>query len=227
MRRALLLAGNAKRFLDEAREAAETLTKWEVEEIAVIPVGYSGEDEVCSVVTDFVLSGQDTEILLIAYMGHGGPLGWTLDDSELVPYHRLVPILDQSFKQMIILNGACHSGALINIARERGKLSERALIIAGSAADQVADNYTVRKVLSAWGRKRQYRPRMHRIPIVALSLPPIEISCTDEPEDEIPTVGSCYFTEEIVGIRKVPPREIRWGAPLEHYFFPEKRARRS
>lgn len=238
MARAVIVAGNSKRFLDQAKQLRSFLKDSGVEALPIIRSAYETPNKVTSVIVQETRRRFRKENpLLVAYLGHGNKHGWALNDDNSLEYSGLVKVLAQSKCPVLVINDCCHAGALIDELTAAKVDDAKVGAIASISADQACYPGLTDEILNAWEKNVEYQPHTVTETICVLGK-------MERPREIV--VNRWAHFSSIVGngltlgkIKIVPkkifvvfPREranqdyeevqidpLRWGAPLDTHFW--------
>lgn len=156
MRKAILVVGGAKRFLDAAREFEAYLRNCEVKHITVIKTAYLEPSELSKELAKALIDQEIDDPLLLAYVGHGGRKGWGISETVVFPYGTLVPILMESEKRILFIQDCCHAFSVVNYLIEANVSEEQMGLIAACGTDEETYPGTIREVYQSWHRNKNY-----------------------------------------------------------------------
>jgi hypothetical protein len=157
MAKALLIAGDSKRFLDEVLLMRDFLRhEAGIADIAVIKTAYLPFWGFRRRVSRF-LEKSRKEPLLILYSGHGSETkegsggGWQLSDSgNIFPYDELVKMLRGHPAPVLIVNDCCFAFGLAAELKKELFPPERFSVIASSGAHEVGYTGIVKRLIESW-----------------------------------------------------------------------------
>ncbi len=159
MPRALLFAGNAMRFAD----GAEELERYLVHEVGVTPkrvriyrTAYVDEGMITFRI-EMAVRERTSEPLLLAYIGHGGKMGWGIDDTRRVPYPNLTALLARARRPVLVLNDCCYAMGISELFTSAHVSAKRTGVIAATEADATYCGGLVRTAIENWSRHKPVR----------------------------------------------------------------------
>jgi hypothetical protein len=156
---ALLIAGNAKRFVEEAIDLQFYLRH--ALGMGRKRIHRSQTAYVCEwIFADTVkriIAQRAAPPLLVLYSGHGSVKGWALDDTRMFSYEQLADALVKATRPVVIINDCCHAMAAASVFNARGLPPSRVCLIGASEADEIAAGGLLSYVLSNWQCRRPVR----------------------------------------------------------------------
>ncbi len=158
MRKAIVVAGGDKRFLDAIDEFQAYLRiSAEVERIELLKTAYMAPPELAYRLA-IAIGGhhESADPLLLAYAGHGGQEGWNISETVNFPYDTLTQIIAKSQRQLLVINDCCYAFALVDKFTEAAIPHERVSVIAACGTDELSYSGTLRKVFESWKQKKAY-----------------------------------------------------------------------
>jgi len=121
MAKVVLVAGNSKRFWREVAVLRNFLEESVgLKDIVCIRTAYLDEDEVAKLLERAI--GRET--VFLAYAGHGGPDGWSLNDAHTLRYEILTAILAAHSPRLLFLNDCCHAMSVESFLEKVGVSQE-------------------------------------------------------------------------------------------------------
>lgn len=247
MRRAILLAGSESRYSKNIGE----LRRYLVEESGIYCISTIDANEVGNeaFLNRFVhaISNIGNEPTLILYNGHGLPDGWYYKPNTCFSYEQIVDILSSVRAPLMIINDCCHSHAIAEHLKMRRWHSPIGLISA-SPFDQTSSSFND-QVSDSWGRYKAFDPKDYTQEIIYIgSITSLErkekiIETSKKKillhkiskllhffDSGFPiyllktriTVGGDDEESEEETTKIVIKERPRWGAELDHYFFPQQ-----
>lgn len=160
MPRAILIAGGAKRFLDEALTFKNYLDTAGIYTI-LLETAYLGVREftlkLADILEQYKHDAPDEPVLLI-FTGHGGKNGWDLDETEKFPYTTLIVLIKQNPMPLLIINTSCHSFSLAQLLEQPEISKERISLIATCDADEEGYQGLLEDIADTWKKRTPYEP---------------------------------------------------------------------
>jgi hypothetical protein len=159
MPRAILIAGNARRFCDEVEDLRHYLVREagiRKRNVHESRAAYLSRSVLEMHLTRAVMQ-RTKEPLLVLYSGHGGPDGWALDDVRTFDYRRLAGVLRTARRPVIVLNDCCHAMAMVKAFEAEGLRADRRAVIAASEEGETTTFGLVRWVTQGWRQRRPVR----------------------------------------------------------------------
>lgn len=159
MAHAILVAGNARRFVDSVQifrmylidEQLITRKKAKIFETAYIAEGMF-EYRISS-----AIAAKTKEPLLLLFSGHGGKFGWSLDDARTFSYFKLAKMLLVGRRPVTILNDCCHAMALTEQFDSNAVLPTRLSLIAATESGETTSGGLTEIALNSWKQRRPVR----------------------------------------------------------------------
>ncbi len=244
---AILIAGNGRRFLDDIRAMRGYLQKHvEIRERLVFKAAYASASELLEWFEGAIgrLAVKDIPLLLM-YAGHGGKTGWWANDTDEAGYQTLAPLFKLYRGPIVFINMCCY-GLSVKIYLEKCGLAGDRLGVIGSASEDEEGSTFAEYLIDDWRARRSFIPG-RPIPLIREVLG-LEVLASPEEQKraelrsralsrlhtKFPKDFPCAEYETIFGWRetvtRIPAGEIshphtrkcrRWGAELDHYFFPK------
>ncbi len=248
MTKALLVIGAGVRFLDTALEFRDFLkNEAGVDTIELSKPAYSSPFELRMSISAFLTETNPDDVILLGYCGHGSQIGWAYSsDGEQMLFKLLVEIIGSLPNRVLVVSECCYSYNLIKLMITNGVPADRCGVIASGHG--IHGNCLTDWMLIAWRQGKNYQPisGVERIQLVADApraslrgriyerwlrirsrLHDIGFSFLKEP-----AYGGCIH--DLDAFRTVPlsartyrpddpsnPFPVRWGADLDHFFFPK------
>ena len=160
MPQAILIGGNAARFMDVVRDLRSYLVK-EVgigpKRIREFPTAYASEDMLeCRI---GLAASERTKVpLFILYAGHGGETGWACDDSRTLTYRQLAEAIRPGKRPIVIVNDCCNAMAIVPALEEAGVDKDRVSVIAASENGETTySGLLIGIMLNGWRQRRPVR----------------------------------------------------------------------
>jgi hypothetical protein len=250
MPQAIIVIGNERRFMDAARPLIQYLRKKaRFEHVSIVRGAYLTPAELKNKLRRAIRRVPNQDMLFLAYFGHGLKDWWVyaLESQSRglhFDYPTLAEILAAHSGQLTILNDCCHAESLTPHLQKMGINRNRCLLISACKSGETTIPGTGGEVLIQWERREVFCPNPVRETICHIGeipyAPPFRICLRDwwqnarikirnalvKRENRRPTIirlhsapqtGPYACREEIVE-RTVG---VRWGATLDHYFFPK------
>jgi len=159
MSHAVLIAGNARRFVDTAQNFRLYLVREKLvtpKKARLLTTVYVAE-EMFAYRLSSAIAAKITEPLLIFFSGHGNELGWALDDVRIFSYHRLAKTLLAGRRPVTIVNDCCHAMAAVKEFKRLHVSPERLSFIAAAEAGETISGGIAEIVLNSWKQGRPVR----------------------------------------------------------------------
>lgn len=245
---ALLIVGNELRFLTEALELQDYLAGIGCR-TKIVKTAYMKPETLERKLRNFVRASSDRPAL-VAYLGHGLREGWAPSGYPAFPYRRIVRALEGRRGPTLLFNDCCFAHAAASAMEEAGLDPRRWSLISASGSERTSFQGLVERVLDSWDAGRPYAPTRQpdeRPPqaLVFVDRTPLRIRLADlwsgwkravgnlfrrMKRPRVVTVRLAYCENDVRkkvmnGETLVSPAydvdDRRWGAELDHHFFPE------
>lgn len=238
MIRALIIAGDSRRFLIESIRLRSRLNKSGIQVEPIIKTAYLTSGMVIAEVKKVLRQTGSKDLVLISYLGHGGTFGWATNDYQLVAYTELLSVFKKASCGIHIINDCCHSAALIE--KVQGEISPEKLgIIASCPSDSICYKGLITEIFNSWEQGLVYEPKPIEQVISVINSWKIEEVCLNPISYRIFRLLSVMSFGKIKPITKqvmlvdekgekgaddveIRIKPQRWGMQPDHLFFPKK-----
>src|SRR5512135_2273910 len=160
MSHAIIVVGNERRFVAEARAFARYLgERARCERVSVLEGAYLAPDELEARLRGAIGDVPRDDAALVAYFGHGARGAWSyaLEHQEkylCFGYARLAAALARHPGPLVIVNDCCHAESLAPHLERAGISPDRCLLISACRADEVIGPGTASEVVAEWSEGR-------------------------------------------------------------------------
>lgn len=214
MAKAILIAGDEKRFAEEVELFQEFLVqRRRMKAVYLIRTAYLESTELAKELEALVASCAD-EPLLFVYNGHGSRDGWEISRGRHKPggrllYQRLLSILFERYPSpLLLLNDTCHAGSMIGEVAGSALSLSPVGVIASSARDKKSYPGLVAAVRQSWEERKVFDPATFRTQIVTASFERF-------PK---PVIVRGRRRDRVVFRRlKSSPEKVRYGTPSRRW----------
>lgn len=149
---------------------------------------------------------------LVVYLGHGSAHGWTLDEFSVFFNHMIVEYFKSTRARVLIINECCYSASLFAELEHCNVPRHRIGVIAACRKHETVKQGLLEEVEARWRQGRAYR-----VPSKT-NTKRLAFGTTIES-----LLALARSSLNLVMQRSDPPERERWGASLDHYFFPRKK----
>lgn len=249
MPHAIIVVGHERRFMSAARPFARYLReRARCERVTVIRGAYLTPKELGASLRGAIKQVPPNEAVLLAYFGHGSQDAWgfALEHQEKTlrfPYRTLAETLARHSGRIVIINDCCHAESLLPRLKEAGITSDRCLLISACKAEDVTVPGTAKEVESQWGDSMVFETVVERMTVCEIDMtpyvPPVSVRLGRRWKNAVIRMGNMLRPKKIrrptyIFVNSPPNgwakhREeiittvfgLRWGAALDHHFFPK------
>lgn len=159
MPNAILVAGNARRFIDTTHAFRSYLLSEQLitpKKVRILPTVYVAE-EMFGYRISSAIAAKTAEPLLLLFCGHGNKFGWGLDDVRTFYYSLLAKMLLAGKRPVTILNDCCDAMAAKE-AFEINLVSPKRLSFIGAAeSGETTSGGLAEIALNSWRQRRPIR----------------------------------------------------------------------
>lgn len=237
---AILVVGDEKMFLKSAKQFSQFLqTVVRIEKIHLIEADEFTPKQLIEELEKIIKILPPKEPLLLVYEGHGGKKGWYYNKTTYLPYAWLADTLCNCLSPIIFINACCYSMSVKKFLQ--GKIpEERISLITIALENRVGYDGLLQVLMNIWGKSTYFEPlsKIHETYKVA-NLNGGVIGGTRAIwkhrlskflNNFLPyrPITPLYFINPIPGVPEEDDEEkpfysegYRWGAKLDHYFFPK------
>lgn len=247
MPHAVIVVGNERRYVDKSADFARYLhASVGCRRVDVIRGAYLQPKELERRLQRGIRRAEG-QPLLVAYFGHGHEdhWGYALEHQRKhvhFGFERLAALLSAHAGPMAVINDTCHADGLRPFLEKAG-LSERCMLIAACAAEDVSYGVLTKEVVARWKQGEAFEPIVERETVATIDMtpyvPPWHVrlgrwwmnarirlgNLFRSKRTRRPTYIFVNFPpngwadhEETVAVRTIG---LRWGAALDHLFFPK------
>ena len=246
MSHAIIVIGNEPRHVDAALEFVRYLREDVGCPVGVIHVAFLATDELRSRLRREVRRANG-EPLLVVYFGHGMPDHWSyvLERRHLAtrfPFKALAEVLAKHDGPIAVINDTCHAEGL-KPHLERAGLADRCMLISACASEEVSYGGLGKEVVDRWREDEPFETIAQRETLCIID----KLRCAPTLRERMavrwrnakirarnffrpahlrqPHILRLFSPPNGWGVREeITERTIglRWGATLDHHFFPPK-----
>jgi len=245
MPHAIIVVGNERRFAEEARAFAGYLRERAgCERVSVLEGAYLAPKELEARLRDAIGAIPREEPALIAYFGHGAKGAWSyaLEHQKRYlsfGYAELAAELARHHGPLVIVNDCCHAESLAPHLERAGIGPDRCLLISACRADDVIGPGTGKEVAAEWSESRVFETIREQVCEIDMRpyTPPLSVRAGRRWKNARIRLRNMFLSKRASRPTYLfvnsPPngwaqhREtfkltgLRWGAELDHHFFPK------
>lgn len=193
--KALLIAGDARFFLDRTRGFKKYLeNEVELKDVQLFKTGYMTLKHIWTSLRKALDPTKANGPLLLLYCGHGAEDGWGVSFCNTLLYRPLVQELLKDYPEPIVfVNDCCYAATPIKWFRQFVIPSSRMSFIAAGGSREEVQPGLIARVKQSWQEHKIHKPLTRNVSVVEPGKP-------------------------ITDVKRATP-EVRFGSRFDHFFF--------
>lgn len=163
MPQAILIGGDAQRFMDVVRDFRTYLVSAGIGKKRIREYGSAYLSEgVFEARLQMAAMERTRSPLVILFCGHGSPNGWAFDDMRRFDYSIVAKVLATGRRPVTVINDCCHAMALADAFEKRGVPKGRVSLIAACEKDETTKGGLAELIVDNWSqcKPNRYGPEL-------------------------------------------------------------------